>query len=213
MENKSLTTRVIIFVVVMVAIIAMMTIVVRGSKSSGKYDTFTSSLKDKGAKFYGAFWCPHCQAQEKALDSSRQRLESIGLYVECSTPDAQSQTQICIDNKIESYPTWTFPNGIHITSADQPIVCDVSPGKPDEDQECAKVQSQFFKRWIFSNGSIVASATEPKHTGDLWSFDFPAQLRGEIPLPMLAEQTGATLPADDTSTTSVTAGATSTATK
>jgi thiol-disulfide isomerase/thioredoxin len=72
----------------------------------GKYDEFAVCLKDKGAVFYGAFWCPHCQAQKKLFGSSARLLP----YVECSMPD-NSQTQQCIDKKIESYPTWEFADG------------------------------------------------------------------------------------------------------
>jgi thiol-disulfide isomerase/thioredoxin len=71
----------------------------------GKLDTFAQCLSDKGVKFYGAFWCPHCQAQKALFGNSKDKLP----YVECSNPDAKSQTQICIDKKIESYPTWSFP--------------------------------------------------------------------------------------------------------
>jgi len=77
----------------------------------GKYEGFAQCLKDKGTTFYGAFWCPHCQAQEKDFQASIQILENIGLYVECSTADASGQTQICIDKKIQSYPTWIFADG------------------------------------------------------------------------------------------------------
>ncbi|MFA6257946.1 MAG: hypothetical protein WC671_03005 [Candidatus Paceibacterota bacterium] len=70
----------------------------------GKYDEFATCLKDKGAIFYGAFWCTHCQEQKKLFGVSQKLLP----YVECSTADGQSQTQICKDNKITSYPTWTF---------------------------------------------------------------------------------------------------------
>jgi len=77
----------------------------------GKYDAFATCLKDKGATFYGAFWCPHCQAQEKTFEASRQTLEKIGLYVECSTADATGQLQVCTDKGIKSYPTWTFADG------------------------------------------------------------------------------------------------------
>jgi thiol-disulfide isomerase/thioredoxin len=73
----------------------------------GKYDAFATCLKDKGAVFYGAFWCPHCQATKKLFGSSEKLLP----YVECSTPDANGQTQICIDKKIVSYPTWEFKDG------------------------------------------------------------------------------------------------------
>lgn len=70
----------------------------------GKLDTFAQCLGEKGAKFYGAFWCPHCQAQKALFGNSKDKLP----YTECSLPDGKTQTQICIDKKIESYPTWSF---------------------------------------------------------------------------------------------------------
>ncbi|MBI2120980.1 MAG: hypothetical protein HYT94_05150 [Parcubacteria group bacterium] len=73
----------------------------------GKLDAFAQCLTDKGVKFYGAFWCPHCQAQKKLFGSSEKLLP----YVECSTPDAQSQTAVCKEKKIEGYPTWEFADG------------------------------------------------------------------------------------------------------
>ncbi len=76
-------------------------------KDDGKYDAFAQCLKDKGAVFYGTFWCPHCQNQKKAFGSSAKMLP----YVECSTPDAQNQTQICKDAEISVYPTWKFQDG------------------------------------------------------------------------------------------------------
>lgn len=77
----------------------------------GKYDTFATCLKDKGAIFYGAFWCPHCQTQKKLFGSSVKLLP----YVECSTPNGQGQIQACIDKKITSYPTWEFADGSRLS--------------------------------------------------------------------------------------------------
>ncbi len=73
----------------------------------GKYDAFATCLKDSGATFYGAFWCPHCQAQKKLFGSSVHLLP----YVECSQPSGTGQLQVCIDKKIASYPTWEFKDG------------------------------------------------------------------------------------------------------
>ncbi len=73
----------------------------------GKLDSFAQCLKDKGAKFYGAFWCPHCQNQKALFGNSTRLLP----YVECSNPDGQSQTAICIQKEIKSYPTWEFADG------------------------------------------------------------------------------------------------------
>lgn len=66
-----------------------------------------SCLSDQGVKFYGAFWCPHCQDQKKDFG------EAVDLvpYVECSTPNGQGQTPECEAAGITSYPTWVFPNG------------------------------------------------------------------------------------------------------
>lgn len=70
-----------------------------------KYDDFAKCIKDKGVQFYGAFWCPHCQAQKARFGKSAQYLP----YIECSTPDSQGQTQVCKDHGITTYPTWFFP--------------------------------------------------------------------------------------------------------
>ena len=70
----------------------------------GIYDEFAQCLKDKGAVFYGTFWCPHCQAQKALFGKSVKYLP----YIECSTPDSQGQLQVCKDANITSYPTWEF---------------------------------------------------------------------------------------------------------
>jgi thiol-disulfide isomerase/thioredoxin len=86
----------------------------QGEKTSfapGALDSFVQCIKDKGIIFYGAFWCPHCQATKAEFGDSAPKLP----YVECSTPDGQSQTQICIDKKIQEYPTWALPDGTRVT--------------------------------------------------------------------------------------------------
>ena len=74
---------------------------------SGKLDTFASCIKDSGALFYGAFWCPHCQNQKAMFGSSAKLLP----YVECSTPDGKSQLPLCTDAGVTGYPTWLFVDG------------------------------------------------------------------------------------------------------
>jgi thiol-disulfide isomerase/thioredoxin len=77
----------------------------------GVYDEFASCLKEQGAIFYGAFWCPHCQNQKKLFGRSADKLP----YIECSTPDGRGQLQICIDKQITTYPTWDFVDGEKMT--------------------------------------------------------------------------------------------------
>jgi len=73
----------------------------------GKLDSFAQCIKNSGATFYGAWWCPHCKDQKSLFGTSVQYLP----YVECSTADGNGQTQICKDKNIQGYPTWVFADG------------------------------------------------------------------------------------------------------
>lgn len=102
-----------IFIAVIVAALAIGAIwlLVDYRSKPGKLDGFAQCLKDKGATFFGAFWCPHCQNQKALFGNSAKLLP----YIECSTPDAQGQLQICKDKKITGYPTWEFADGSRST--------------------------------------------------------------------------------------------------
>lgn len=87
------------------------------SSAPAQYDKLAQCLTDKGVKFYGASWCPHCAEQKRLLGASMKYVS----YVECALPgNQQGQTQVCIDNKIESYPTWVFQDGARVTGEQQP---------------------------------------------------------------------------------------------
>jgi len=97
-----------VYIALVVLIVAGL-IVVRNTTSSveenrvTKYDSFAQCLTDAGAKFYGAYWCPHCKDQKELFDNSAKIP-----YIECSTPNGQGQLAICIDEGITGYPTWKF---------------------------------------------------------------------------------------------------------
>jgi hypothetical protein len=100
-------SKLVIFIVIVVLLVAGFGIYMSKVNSGPyKFDTLAQCLGQAGAKFYGAFWCPHCQAQKAAFGSSKRYLP----YVECSNAD-RSQNQVCNDAKIEGYPTWEFADG------------------------------------------------------------------------------------------------------
>lgn len=101
---------------------AVMVLVITGSafayqkmqgtpSSPGRYAELAQCITDSGAKFYGAFWCPHCQDQKRAFG------DAVGLlpYVECSAPDGKSQLEVCTTAGVTSYPTWEFGDGTRTT--------------------------------------------------------------------------------------------------
>lgn len=107
MKNKT-TTYIIILTVIAILLAGLLSFFDESIDTGpGKYDTLATCLTDKGAKFYGAFWCPHCREQKKIFGNSAKLLP----YIECSTADASGQLQVCTDEKIEGYPTWVFADG------------------------------------------------------------------------------------------------------
>src|SRR3989338_4422091 len=98
---------IITWIIVAVVVIGGVVYLAKIPAKPGPLDTFANCIKDSGATFYGAFWCPHCQNQKAMFGSSARLLP----YVECSTPDGNSQLPICKEKKVEGYPTWEFPGG------------------------------------------------------------------------------------------------------
>lgn len=103
-------TKIILAAVFLVTIAGLVGYGIYDSKQPGKLDQFAQCINDSGTIFYGAFWCPHCQAQKQLFGKSVEFLP----YFECSTPDGQSQLQVCTDAGVEGYPTWVFPDGSRI---------------------------------------------------------------------------------------------------
>jgi hypothetical protein len=61
-------------------------------------------LKDTGATFYGAWWCPHCHDQKQLF--GQESTEAIVPYIECSNPDCSGPTAACEEANVQSYSTW-----------------------------------------------------------------------------------------------------------
>ncbi|MBI2610988.1 hypothetical protein HYW60_03585 [Candidatus Kaiserbacteria bacterium] len=97
--------------IILLLVVAAIGVSLFSKTGPGNLDSFAQCLKDKGAVFYGAFWCPHCQNTKNMFGASAKLLP----YVECSTPDGKSQLQACVDKKIENYPTWEFADGSRLT--------------------------------------------------------------------------------------------------
>ena len=94
-----------IYIIIGLLVLAGVVFLIAAPGKAGKLDSFATCIKNSGTTFYGAFWCPHCQAQKARFGSSAHLLP----YVECSNPDGQTQTQVCINKNVTTYPTWEFP--------------------------------------------------------------------------------------------------------
>ena len=73
-----------------------------GENRTADLKALAQCLADNNATMYGAYWCSHCQNQKTLLGDSFELVN----YVECT-----EETQLCLDKKIEGYPTWIFGDG------------------------------------------------------------------------------------------------------
>lgn len=138
--NKNTLISIGVIVVVVIAGLAILQSV--SNKTAGnpnQHDALASCIAESGAKFYGAFWCPHCNNQKKMFGDSQKLLP----YIECSTPDGKGQTQVCIDQGIQSYPTWIFADGskltgeIDLSTLAQKTSCDATQSPTDAENKDA----------------------------------------------------------------------------
>lgn len=112
-RNFMKTKTLIILALLLVLIVILIAWNSMRQNTPSKLDGFAECLKDKGAVFYGAFWCPHCRDQKKMFGTAARLLP----YVECSAPDGNSQMSLCVEKKIAGYPTWRFADGTEETGA------------------------------------------------------------------------------------------------
>jgi len=181
-------TKFIIFIIIVIVLVGGLG--VYASFKPGKLDDFAKTLGQKGVKFYGAFWCSHCQSQKAQFGTSKKYLP----YVECSKTD-NTPEQVCLDAKIEGYPTWTFDNGIKINSTSEPIICPVGEEGVVQVGICSDIASKYYRVWSFSGYNFsIKSPNDPIVSENIWQFPSGVQVVGEIPLPYLAEQIQFTLP-------------------
>jgi len=188
MQNKTKFIIFIISVIIIVVGIGLFT----GSKvgAPSKFDDFAKALKSEGSVFYGAFWCTHCQDQKAEFGSAKQYLP----YVECANPDS-TQKQICKDNQIEGYPTWTFKDGIKLSSNSIPTICPINIEGIKQEGLCVNISSKFYRVWTFPEYNFsIKSPIDPIKEGNVWQFTANAQAVGAIPQSFLAEQINFVLP-------------------
>ena len=73
------------------------------SESTKESIELAKYLKDNGVVKYSAYWCPNCLNQSELF--GKQAYKELNV-VECARDGKNSQTQLCIDKKIQGFPTW-----------------------------------------------------------------------------------------------------------
>ncbi len=62
-------------------------------------------LAANDVKFYGAYWCSHCQKQKSLFGATAAAKLP---YVECAADAENSQRQLCKTKNIKLFPTWVI---------------------------------------------------------------------------------------------------------
>lgn len=84
-------------------------------QQTSRYKAFAQCLSSKGAKMYGAFWCPHCSEQKELFGSSFEYVD----YVECGIKGSRGVAPACTDANIKHFPTWIFADGTRVEGEHQ----------------------------------------------------------------------------------------------
>ncbi|NKC15732.1 MAG: Vitamin K epoxide reductase [Gammaproteobacteria bacterium] len=77
---------------------------------SERLKALATHLDESGAKFYGAYWCPHCNDQKELFGASAKRLP----YVECAPGGRNGpMSPSCAAKRIRDFPTWIINSRRH----------------------------------------------------------------------------------------------------
>jgi uncharacterized membrane protein len=74
------------------------------SFSPDQFAALADHLRESGAVFYGAYWCPHCQAQKQMFGAAASKLP----YVECDPRGTDAHPDACQAAGVQAYPTWVI---------------------------------------------------------------------------------------------------------
>ena len=173
----------IIWALIILAVIGgIIFLLARQASKPGKYDTFAQCITDSGTKFYGAWWCPHCQATKALFGKSAKLLP----YVECSTKNGKGQLQVCIDEQVEGYPTWEISKPLAIASETAPNICHPlgSEEAANDPEACTQpgAASSFRNVYFFPGSPRIISKDAPTEKAGVWTFPAGARMSGELTL-------------------------------
>ena len=73
------------------------------SESTRESIELAKYLNNNGVIKYSAYWCPNCLNQSELFGKQAYRELNV---VECANDGKNSQTKLCIDKKIEGFPSW-----------------------------------------------------------------------------------------------------------
>ena len=77
-------------------------------ESSKQAIALATQLTQKGVYMAGTYWCPHTSRQKELF--GRQAWALIK-YIECSPKGYGAQPKLCVEQKVDGYPSWLFPGG------------------------------------------------------------------------------------------------------
>ena len=81
------------------------------SESTKESIAFAKYLFENGVVKYSAYWCPNCLNQSELF--GKQAYKELNV-IECARDGKNSQTQLCIDKKIQGFPSWEINGKIII---------------------------------------------------------------------------------------------------
>ena len=102
-----------------IAIVAVVVAILAGlfwftrHKQNRRMDAFARCLGDRGAKMYGAYWCPHCADQKEMFGSSFE----YAPYIECGIKGSRNLNPVCTQANVKHFPTWEFADGTRVEGA------------------------------------------------------------------------------------------------
>jgi len=109
--KKKIPTSSLLFIFTGIIAVAIVGLAIKNASAPAGAEELAQCLTENSTKMYGAWWCPHCEAQKELFGKAFKQID----YIECSPGGTRTMSQECQDAGIEGYPTWEFADGSRVS--------------------------------------------------------------------------------------------------
>ncbi len=119
---------------------------------SKPYVVFAQCIEKSGAKFYGAYWCPHCQKQKSWFKGGKNALP----YVECALQPNESASITASVMAEYNKGTYTGPYLVQIKE----VLAKGTKWEATQALACVEKKIKGYPTWIYGDGVTESGEKE-----------------------------------------------------
>jgi len=163
-------TTIAIIIIIVLAIIGFFVYRSQKPATPSPKTELAQCLKDKGAKFYGSYWCPHCNNQKLAFGT---RAAKKLPYVECAL--YPTEVSAVAKQVLRDYNAGTYTGGYLKQLDEAKTKNELEKWEPSQTEACTLASIESYPTWILADGTKLPGEQSPEKLATATSCEYVAE--------------------------------------